>query len=445
MAKSTSGRAYRKTKMAGVFALHERGCAAELEDGPECSCEPGPRLKGKRRNAVTGKAEWQSPAVFSRSEVVTWLDADQNAGGKQAVREIVASEQRTFGALMDEFMAGAQAGIITRRRRGKPEPYARSTLKGYRRDAEYLKRPATRHQAGAELGDRPADDIDVHEWQELIDELRDAGLSYSRVANIKAVASAMYAWASHRARRKKTGIESNPLERVDLGANTGKRRERVAITEEAVELLAALDVKDQVPFGIAFYAGPRRESIHLLDWTDVTFVDGRPGYWLHIRPLADELGAGKTGNGREVPIAEPLRKILLEAHMRQGRPTSGRVCEVSVMSGKLGKRVRAAWKAANGRKAEQLGGELRPRGRREPWSAGEHELQRITLHECRHTYCSFLVAAKMDLAEIMEYMGHSQLSTTQLYIHNVTEHVPKETKAAALNALFADVSEAQSG
>ena len=40
----------------------------------------------------------------------------------------------------------------------------------------------------------------------------------------------------------------------------------------------------------------------------------------------------------------------------------------------------------------------------------------ITLHECRHTYASFLMAAGYSLREIMDFMGHADLMTTDRYV-----------------------------
>jgi len=78
--------------------------------------------------------------------------------------------------------------------------------------------------------ERPADRIDEREWQDLFDELARAGLSHLCLANAKAVASSIYAWALHRIRRHAT---SNPLRYIELPPNLGKRRERVALAEEA--------------------------------------------------------------------------------------------------------------------------------------------------------------------------------------------------------------------
>ena len=94
---------------------------------------------------------------------------------------------------------------------------------------------------------------------------------------------------------------------------------------------------DQVPFAIAFYAGLRRGEIHRLDWLDVEFIDGKPGAWLTVRPAP-----GKSGEGRRLPIAKPLRAILLRAYISQGRPSGGQVTG-SAMSGKLIQRAMRAW------------------------------------------------------------------------------------------------------
>src|SRR5436309_3237875 len=108
------------------------------------------------------------------------------------------------------------------------------------------------------------------------------------------------------------------------------------------------------------------------------------------------------------PIAEPLRVILLAGFMRAGRPArEALVSPVSVMSGKLAARATAAWAEAG--------------------------LKRMTLHECRHTYASFLMAAGYTLKELMEFMGHSSLQAAERYIKLLPR--PDETDPAErLNA-----------
>ncbi len=280
------------------------------------------------------------------------------------------------------MVAGVRSGSIGRRKAGGGATYSETTLDGYVRSLQYVLSP--------EFGARPASDIDDREWQLWVDRLSREGLSRSRIANHLAVARAIYAWASRPTRRL---LERNPLLGVELPPNDEKPRTRVADAEEAAALLAALAPTDAVPYALAFYAGLRRAEIRRLHWREVE-LDGYRLVVLKAKSAA--------GTGRRPPIAEPLRPLLLSAFMRDGRPTDGPVSSVSVTSGKLAQRARRAWADAS--------------------------LQPITLHECRHTYASFLMAAGYTLRELMEFMGHSSLQATDRYVKLLPR--PDETDPA---------------
>jgi integrase len=178
---------------------------------------------------------------------------------------------------------------------------------------------------------------------------------------------------------------------------------RVADAKEAAALLAVLHPDDQVPYALAFYAGLRRAEIYRLEWPDVDL----DGYRLVVRKAKSE-----AGRDRRPPIAEPLRPLLPAAHLRAGRPADDRVSPVSVMSGKLAERGTNAWDAATAKRKTQ---KLPP-------------LRRITLHECRHTYASFLMASGYTLKELMEFMGHADLAMVQRYVKLLPQ--PDETNPA---------------
>jgi integrase len=44
------------------------------------------------------------------------------------------------------------------------------------------------------------------------------------------------------------------------------------------------------------------------------------------------------------------------------------------------------------------------------WKAAE--LERITLHECRHTYASLMIAAGVNAKALSTFMGHANISIT---------------------------------
>jgi integrase len=85
--------------------------------------------------------------------------------------------------------------------------------------------------------------------------------------------------------------------------------------------------------------------------------------------------------------------LLRQAFLRQGRDSTARVLgRLRVIDSRLAQRADRAWVA------------------REP------PLRRVTLHECRHTYASYLTAAGYTLREIMEYLGHASLAATERYV-----------------------------
>ena len=69
-------------------------------------------------------------------------------------------------------------------------------------------------------------------------------------------------------------------------------------------------------------------------------------------------------------------------------------------------------------------------------------LKRITLHECRHTYASFLMAAGYTIKELMEFMGHADLQMVNRYVKLLPQ--PGEDDAAdRLNAYLRRAAESE--
>ena len=58
-------------------------------------------------------------------------------------------------------------------------------------------------------------------------------------------------------------------------------------------------------------------------------------------------------------------------------------------------------------------------------------LRHIWYHDLRHSCASLLIAKKVDLRRIQEWLGHSDFTTTQRYIH--LTYANKEESAVILN------------
>jgi integrase len=64
----------------------------------------------------------------------------------------------------------------------------------------------------------------------------------------------------------------------------------------------------------------------------------------------------------------------------------------------------------------------------------KRELAPIGLHECRHTYAAFMIAAGVNAKALSAYMGHSSITMTlDRYGHLMPGH---EGEAAAMLATY---------
>jgi integrase len=370
---------WRKTRFPGVYVAHSTSCPAFKNLDARCRCKPS--WRGRRWDAATSKPIW-GKSTKDRGEVLAWLGAV--SAGADHLAEL-AARGPTLGTLGDEWLDGVERGHIGRRR-GRGKPYSDTTIASMRRRWKYTLRP--------EFGDRFAGELTEMDWQRWVDQLAREGLSRSSIAQLVSLASGIYAWAAAPSRRL---VERNPLRLLELPPNDEKPRMRVALAPEAAALLAALDPEDRVPYAIAFYAGLRRSEIYRLEWPEVLEGDKIATRILVMRSKSD------AGTHRRPPIADNLRVVLADAWESRGRPREGKVVDRSVMSGKIATRVEAAWTAAG--------------------------LNRITLHECRHTYASLLMAAGYTIKELMEFMGHADLQMVNRYVKLLPQ--PGEDDAAA--------------
>ena len=212
------------------------------------------------------------------------------------------------------------------------------------------------------------------------------------------MASAIYAWALVPSRRYAT---SNPLRLVELPPNDEKPRLRVAFALEAAQLLEALAPRDAVPYAIAFYAGLRRAEIDRLEWPEL--LDGSADRFPAPRHAREERSGSMSGRPR------PWRSHCKESSARRGY-------------------VRAARRPAAGcsRRQSCPASSRLARPRR-----GCSPTARITLHECRHTYASLLMAAGYTLKELMEFMGHADLQMVNRYVKLLPDRAKRTSRTGS--------------
>jgi site-specific recombinase XerD len=173
--------------------------------------------------------------------------------------------------------------------------------------------------------------------------------------------------------------------RVPAGSLAPRRTRRLPETPRATEVEAALDALDgDDPLGVrnralvelVYSAGLRSAEAVGLDLADVDFEQEQ----VHVR--------GKGGKERAVPLGEEAAHWLAR-YLREARPSLARGAENAFF--------------------------LSVRGRRLDTST----LRRTFAHphRLRHAFATHLLEGGADLRTIQELLGHSSLSTTQVYSH----------------------------
>ena len=98
------------------------------------------------------------------------------------------------------------------------------------------------------------------------------------------------------------------------------------------------------------------------------------------------IGLKSHAGRRKVPIAAVLRDYLDEHRLQAGGGEFALRRNVAIRPTATLERADEAWKAAG--------------------------LDRITLHECRHTFASLMIAAGVNAKALSTYMGHANIGIT---------------------------------
>jgi integrase len=302
----------------------------------------------------------------------------QDAAGAVRGGRMRAVTPITVDQAAKAWLDGARDGSI-RNRSG--DPYKPSAIRAYEKELRLRVLPA--------FGKRRLTDLTRRELQDFIDRLGKRDMSASSVQCSLLPLRAIYRRAIQRG-----DAQINPCAGLDLPAVRG-RRDRIADPAEAAALLAALPTREQAVWATAMYAGLRRGELRALRWENVDLATGVLRVEHGWDDVEGEIAPKSREGRRTVPLAGVLRDVLLEHRMREGRSEGfvfGRTAGSPFVSDTLSKHAAKAWKAAG--------------------------LAPITLHECRHTFASMMIAAGVNAKALSRYMGHhSIVITLDLYGH----------------------------
>ena len=355
--------ARRRSRPEGIVTRHGLACASH--DGRGCDCRPGYQAQvWSARDQKTIRKTFRTLA-----EARAWRAQAKSALSLGAMR---APTPTTIAEAAEAWLGAAKAGVI-RTRSG--DPYKPSALRSYEQVLRATVLP--------ELGHLRLSALTRNALQDLVDRLVGEGRSASTVRNTVLPLRAIYRRALSRSE-----VLINPTLGLALPASRA-RRERVARPTEARALIEALPKRDRALWATALYAGLRRGELRALRWADVDFEHGvirvERSWDDRAGPIEPKSRAGR----RRVPLGQPLRGHLV-AHR--------------LLRGEAGDRL------VFGSSRGAFCSEAATRRARKAWEHGGFEP--IGLHECRHTYAAFMIAAGVNAKALSTYMGHSSITVT---------------------------------
>jgi site-specific recombinase XerD len=156
---------------------------------------------------------------------------------------------------------------------------------------------------------------------------------------------------------------------------------------ERIPASGPLESRDRALFELAYSCGLRCEEIVNLDAESVDFEGER----LRV--------SGKGGKTRVVPIGEPAQRAL-GRYLRLSRPALATDrAEPALFLSRRGRRLSPS----------------DVRRRLERWVREAALAGRVSPHALRHSFATHLLEGGADLRSIQELLGHSSVSTTQVY------------------------------
>ena len=310
----------------------------------------------------------------------------------------MAPKPTTLRALGELWLESAGEGRIRNRSGDRYKP---STLRGYEQALREYVYPA--------LGSAKLQNIRPGEVQRLADALVGRGLNPSTVRNALLPLRAIC-----RRSLRQGDLAVNPTIGLEIPA-VRSMRSRVVTPAEAQTLIRAAPGQDQVLWATAFYAGLRRGELQALCWSDIDLARGVIKVERSWDQKQGVIPPKSAAGERRVPIAAVLRDYL-DAH-RMSKPKGlvfARGDGTPFSPATISQRAARAWSNAG--------------------------LRSVTLHECRHTFATLMIAAGVNPKALQTFMGHSSITVTlDRYGHRFPGS--EEQAAVLLDAYLAEAHE----
>jgi integrase/recombinase XerC len=260
---------------------------------------------------------------------------------------------------------------------------------------------------------QPLADVSAHDIRRYLGSLHSGGLAPASIARTLSAWRSFYRWLNER------GLaHSNPVVGV-RGPKRAKRLPKALSADQAVTFAghetdgSTLALRDRALVELLYSSGLRLSELTSLDWRCFEGSGRLPrsASWIDLT-AGEATVTGKGGKTRTVPIGAPACDALSTwLSVRVGIASGDeRALFVSSRGARLAAR---SVQARLGQLARKLG-------------LGVH----VHPHVLRHSFASHLLQSSGDLRAVQELLGHSNISTTQIYTKLDWQHLAKAYDAA---------------
>lgn len=348
----------------------------------------------------TGKRQYKyiyakSPAELNDKETEVRLQLGQGLD--------VLSQRDSFGQWADDFLRIKRASPVSE---GHKAHYDGSVAMW----KEELQ--------GLEIGQIRTDDI-----ERVLLRLQEAGYAARTVK--------FYKSTIHQIMKRAVGrvISSNPVDQVQITLSDNKGEKRRALTQEEQQWIWDTPKRGQAVAIIMMLSGLRKGELAALTWNDVD-LDGRT---ISVNKTIEYPPNGVPTLKHITKTASGMRTVDIPRRLADYMRTMPKDNILVIPSARGKVMSAAAWQAMWGSYMRELNikyGERTLADLEKMKQPGQRKfdmtIPNITLHWLRHTFCTILYLAGVDVVQACAQMGHADVSTTlKIYTHLDAVHKRK--------------------
>lgn len=253
------------------------------------------------------------------------------------------------------------------------------------------------HQFEKIVGKRPLEEISSSDIRSALLNMKEEGLSSSSLARRLSSIKAFYKFL-----KSENYLSKNPAEILESPQLVKKLPVSLSMEEvdallKAPDLKTSIGLRDQAMLELLYGTGLRVSELVSLKLTD---IDLEVGY---LRTM------GKGRKERVTPLGEPAIEAV-QSYCLKGRS--------DFMKGKFSSELFLT----------RLGGKMTRQGF---WKLIKTYVQKVNIrktvspHTLRHAFATHLLEHGADLRSVQMMLGHSDISTTQIYTHILDARMQK--------------------